>query len=179
MLYIHATGVETSLCPAPSCCRAKPSSEHTGSGSVCARQCKAAPSAPCPYQKSPPRWQDWCWDVLSVVPSISRFAGSGVLGHCHLCSSRHPLGFLLEAKDLPHLLMLSWTCDCSSVEPGSSFGYKHMYSDPVSLISTSSLNSYLLTHILQVKGTYPPEPILLTSLHCRGHEENIYHLFSA
>lgn len=39
--------------------------------------------------------------------------------------------------------MLSWTHICSTVEPGSSLGYKHMYSDPVPLISISSLNLYL------------------------------------
>lgn len=98
--YIHATGVETSLCPAPSCCRAKTSREHTGSGSVCARQCKATLWALCPHQKSPPRWLDQCWDALLVVSSISRLAGLRVSGLYHLCSSRNPLGFLLEAEDL-------------------------------------------------------------------------------
>lgn len=118
-------------------CRVKTSCEHAGSGSVCARQCKAALLAPCPHQKSPPRWLDQFWDALSMQ---TRIRGLGTLPPLQ---QQALIRFPFKAKDLFHLQLLSWSHICSTVEPGSSFGTKQMYSDPVPLIPIFYLNSHL------------------------------------
>lgn len=70
----------------------------------------------------------WIWG-LGTLPPMQQQA-----------PTRFPFG---GKRSLSHLQMVSWTHICSTVEPDSSFVYKHMYSDPVPLISISSLHSYL------------------------------------
>lgn len=97
--YTHATGVETLLCLAASCCRAKTPCERTGSGSVHARQSKAALSALCPHQKPLPRpgfalrcsvsalkhiQAHWMWGLRKHLSMWFRFGGGGSL--CLVCS---------------------------------------------------------------------------------------------
>lgn len=84
--YTHATGVETLLCLPASCCRAKTPHERTSSGSVHARQSKAALSALCPHQKSLPRPGFALRCSVSALKHIQAHWMWGL--RKHLCSSR-------------------------------------------------------------------------------------------
>lgn len=108
-VLIHATGVETLLCPASSCCRAR-TCERTGSASLRARQLHQ----PCAYySRSHHQGLDWLWDAVSA-PEHIQACWTWVLGPQHLSCSRHPCGFPLEAKDLH--LVCSWCPEWLAVQ---------------------------------------------------------------
>ena len=98
LAYVHTTGVETLLCPAPSYCRAKASCDAQH-GSVHAKQSKAALSALCPQQKPPPKAGLALRCSVSALEHIQACWMWG-LGHQYQCSDRHPCGFPLEADNL-------------------------------------------------------------------------------